>query len=231
MIKLILSDLDGCLLKRGETNLTQNLISQIKALNERGIAFAVASGRCYTQLKEIFKDVKDIIYFICLDGAAIIYKNKLIYSAPIDSTAAEGIIKNAENHRGIEKYIYKKNPDSNGYDDIYKIALTGDGIIFKGKQLTRMYEEKYVSIVPTDKSWYEIVSKGTNKGVATKVLLDKLNISPDNAMAIGDNYNDIEMLTSVNNSYAMEYAWPKVKASARNTTNNIETLFGGVING
>lgn len=231
MIKLILSDLDGCLLKRGETKLSQNLISQIKALNERGISFAVASGRCYSQLKEIFKDVKGFIYFICLDGAAIIYKNKLIYSAPIDSAAAEDIIKKAEGFRDVSSYIYKKNPDSEGFGDIYKIALTGDEIIFKGKQLTRMYEEKYVSIVPTDKSWYEIVSKGTNKGVATKVLLDKLNISPDDAMAIGDNYNDIEMLMSVNHSYAMEYAWPKVKTAAKNTTNNIETLFGGVING
>lgn len=231
MIKLILSDLDGCLLKRGETKLSQNLISQIKALNERGFSFAVASGRCYSQLKEIFKDVLDIVYFICLDGTAIIYKNKLIYSAPIDSVAAEDIIKKAESFRDISSYIYKKNPDSDGYDDVYKIALTGDGVIFKGKQITRMHEEKCVSIVPTDKSWYEIVSKGTNKGAATKVLLEKLGISPDNAMAFGDNYNDIEMLSTITHSYAMEYAWPKVKTAAKNTTNNIETILGGVLNG
>lgn len=231
MIKLVLSDLDGCLLKRGEAKLSENLILQIKALNERGIAFAVASGRCYTQLKEIFKDVKDIIYFICLDGAAIIYKNKIIYSAPIDSGSAEDIIKKAEAFRDIETYIYRKNSDGEDFSDIYKIALTGDGVIFKGKQITRIHEEKSVSIVPTDKSWYEIVSKDTNKGVATKVLLDKLNVLPDDAMAFGDNYNDIEMLGSVTHSYAMEYAWPMVKSKTKNTTNNIETILGGVLNG
>lgn len=231
MIKLILSDLDGCLLKRGETKLSQNLISQIKALKAKNIAFAVASGRCYMQLKEILKDVIDDIYFICLDGAAIIYKGKLLYSAPIDSTAAEGILRATENFRGIEKHIYKKNPDGEHFDDIYKIALTGDGIIFKGKQISRLYEEKYVSIVPTDKSWYEIVSKGTNKGKATKILMDRLNVSPDEAIAIGDNYNDIEMLECVTHSYAMANAWPRVKFTAKNTTNNIETILGGDING
>ena len=219
MIKLILSDLAGCLLKRGETNLTQNLISQIKALKEQNIAFSVASGRCYTQLKEILKDVIDDIYFICLDGAAIIYKGKLLYSSPIDSTAAEDILRATENFRGIEKHIYKKNPDSDTYDDIYKIALTGDGIIFKGKQISRLYEERYVSIVPTD------------KGRATKLLMDRLNVSPDEAIAIGDNYNDIEMLECVTHSYAMANAWPRVKFTAKNTTNNIETILGGDING
>ncbi len=231
MIKLILSDLDGCLLKRGESKLSQNLISQIRALHEQGIAFAVASGRCYSQLKEIFKELQNIIYFICLDGAAIIHKNKLIYSAPIDSVAAKDIITKAESFRDISTYIYRKNPDSENYDDVYKIALSGDGVIFKGKQITRTHEERAVSIVPTDKGWYEIVSKGTNKGVATKMLLDKLNISPDNAIAFGDNYNDIEMLNIITHSYAMEYAWPKVKTAAKNITNNIETILGGVLNG
>ena len=231
MIKLVLSDLDGCLLKRGETKLSQNLISQIRALNERGIKFAVASGRCYSQLKEIFDDVKDFTYFICLDGAAIVHKNRLIYSAPIDSAVAEDIIKKARNFRDISTIIYRKNPDNDGFNDVYKIALTGDGVIFKGKQLTRIHEDKSVSIVPTDKSWYEIVSKGTNKGVATKFLLDKLNVSPNDAMCFGDNYNDIDMLESVTHSYAMEYAWPMVKSKAKNTTNNIETILGGVLNG
>ncbi len=231
MIKLVLSDLDGCLLKRGETCLSENLISQIKTLNERGIRFAVASGRCYSQLKEIFKDVKNFIYFICLDGAAVIHKDRLIYSSPIDGKTSEDIIKSAEGFRDIKTYIYKKNPDGKGFDDVYKIALTGDGVIFKGKRITRKFEENFVSIIPTDKSWYEIVSKGTNKGVATKVLLEHLNVSPDDAMCFGDNYNDIEMLESVAHSYAMEYAWPLVKSKAKNTTNNIETILGGVLNG
>lgn len=231
MIKLVLSDLDGCLLKRGESALSQNLIAQIKALNNRGIAFAVASGRCYMQLKKIFKDVLDDIYFICLDGAAIIYKGKLLYSSPIDETASEEILKKLETFRGIEKHIYKKNPESDSLNDIYKIALTGDGIIFKGKQLTAKHEEKYVSVIPNDKSWYEIVSKGTNKGNATRFLLDYLGLSPDEAMCFGDNYNDIEMLESVTHSFAMEYAWPMVKAKAKKTTNNIEAILGGELNG
>ncbi|MGL5151251.1 MAG: HAD family hydrolase [Clostridium sp.] len=70
---------------------------------------------------------------------------------------------------------------------------------------------------------FEIVSASASKGISVSYLLDMLNISPDEAMAIGDNYNDISMFKVVKYSIAMDNSPEDVKAQCYATTkSNIE---------
>lgn len=57
----------------------------------------------------------------------------------------------------------------------------------------------------------EITKRGTSKGLALKSIADSLGIAMDEIMAIGDNENDLSMLTAVGRGVAMENAAPKVK--------------------
>ena len=68
-MKLIVSDLDGTLLKSGERQLNRNIISSIEYILANNVSFAVASGRTYVELKKFFAPFENDIYFIANDGA------------------------------------------------------------------------------------------------------------------------------------------------------------------
>ncbi|MGL4774260.1 MAG: Cof-type HAD-IIB family hydrolase [Clostridium sp.] len=70
---------------------------------------------------------------------------------------------------------------------------------------------------------FEIVNANASKGIAINYLLDKLNISTDDAMALGDNYNDISMFNVVKYSIAMGNSPEDIKKICYFTTkSNIE---------
>ena len=71
MIKLVISDMDGTLLD-GEGNMPTQLFPVLDALHEQGILFAVASGRQYGNLRQLFAPVRERIAFICENGALVV---------------------------------------------------------------------------------------------------------------------------------------------------------------
>lgn len=54
--------------------------------------------------------------------------------------------------------------------------------------------------------WIEIFPKGVNKGYACKKLVSKLGLQAGQALAIGNDYNDIAMLESFKDSYVVANA-------------------------
>ena len=67
------------------------------------------------------------------------------------------------------------------------------------------------------KSWFnniEIMSTGSDKGSAVKILAEYLDIKKDDIIAFGDNYNDISMLEFAGTGVAMGNADEFVKSRA-----------------
>jgi Cof subfamily protein (haloacid dehalogenase superfamily) len=60
----------------------------------------------------------------------------------------------------------------------------------------------------------EVLPAGTSKGAGLRWLLEKLNIAPEEVMAIGDGENDVEMLQMVGIAVAMGNAHARVKEVA-----------------
>ncbi len=60
----------------------------------------------------------------------------------------------------------------------------------------------------------DIVNKGVSKGNAIEILQKKWNITPEETMTFGDNYNDIEMLQQAKYSFAMAHSEQGVKKCA-----------------
>ena len=54
MIKLVATDIDGTLLQSGEREVPEAVFVQIDRLLKKGILFAAASGRQYSNLKNLF---------------------------------------------------------------------------------------------------------------------------------------------------------------------------------
>ena len=60
----------------------------------------------------------------------------------------------------------------------------------------------------------DFIPFGTNKARGIRKFQEILNAAPEECVAFGDEYNDIEMLKSVTYGFAMSHAKPGVKTAA-----------------
>ena len=71
MIRFIVCDVEGTLQHDGENRVSEELLSQIPQLKEKGILFAVVSGKSYDELLEIFSPVKAICFLLLITEALL----------------------------------------------------------------------------------------------------------------------------------------------------------------
>lgn len=94
-------------------------------------------------------------------------------------------------------------------EDIFKLEIFSEKKSILDNISAMLTEDlTYSSSTPRN---IEITNKGINKGVALLQLCDYLNIKLSNIVAIGDNFNDYEMLKIAGKSIAMENAEEKIK--------------------
>ena len=234
-MKIIFSDLDGTLLHKGEKSLNKNIKNSIYSVLENGIAFCIASGRTYIELKSFFKEFENDIYFICNDGSLGVFKEKTFFDNPVD----KNMFRDFKEYTAHGKYItYVKSSRSifvrnaarkyDGHimtiDSIYDIQ----GDIYKISDFDKTVDCA-LPIVYKDIHMNEYVSKNSDKANAAGLLIDKLKIGKNNTYAFGDNINDINMFKLCGKSYAVANALPDVKKSAQKVTYNIENDFIDII--
>ena len=74
MIKLLITDVDGTLLQKGEAAVGENIKKKLRAFIASGGTVAIASGRTYRSLSLLFGDLAENVYFIpgyeLMDGIA-----------------------------------------------------------------------------------------------------------------------------------------------------------------
>jgi len=71
-------------------------------------------------------------------------------------------------------------------------------------------------------AWLDLTPPGVSKASALEVLRERLSVSPDKTVAIGDGRNDIEMLVWAARGVAMGHAEDDVKAAANEVTGSID---------
>jgi len=241
MIKLIATDMDGTLLN-DNGNINEKVFDLIRALNEKDIKFAAASGRFYSQLSKNFEKVNMKMIFIAHNGALVKYNNKgrTLYSNNIDKKEIESVI-NLNPKMGEEIFLaaendaYAVNPSENMLkqftfsqvpviivksfseikNPIYKITYYMDEGVNSSivDYLKENLNDKLEFVVSGDK-WIDIMNKGISKGNGIKILQEKFNIHEKNTMVFGDYYNDLTMFKAAHYSYAMENAPEDVKKHA-----------------
>ncbi|MDE7098672.1 MAG: Cof-type HAD-IIB family hydrolase [Ruminococcus sp.] len=74
---------------------------------------------------------------------------------------------------------------------------------YSDMELFRHEISRYFDIIDRGNGFFENVPIGFSKATAVQLILDKLNIPPERAYAIGDSRNDLPMLKAVPNSIAM----------------------------
>ena len=218
MIKMVVSDVDGTLLKKGEKTVNDELMEVIEKLKSKNIIFAVASGRHLSELKDIFRNSKGI-YYICSDGGCIEFDGDIIYHNDIDNYIIENL-KDRENYLfQCSKYTYYNGKDirllnilMNKYKENLKLTDNISNVIKIIK-----YGAGYSETPPCtyeiykDSNWREWIKNGTSKGSALSFLQNRLAINVKETLVIGDNFNDLSMMRYGGEKVCMEGSPPQLK--------------------
>lgn len=229
MIRLIACDLDGTLLDRAGA-LPAGIFDRIRALTEKGVLFAAASGRQYDNLERMFFPVRKEIAFLSNNGAYVAARGKT-ETVPFPREMAAAIIRDILD-AGMDllisapgtSYLLASAPrhftDSIVYglrntvtvvddplpfaDDFLKISgFYRDGV----ERFAPPLQEKWGGQVHVDiagSPWLDFTL--ANKGTGIRALCRLTGIPLSDTAAFGDHFNDVSMLETVGHPYLMETA-------------------------
>ena len=236
-IQLVASDIDGTLLLNGAKALDSEIFKLIRELHKKGILFMAASGREYTNLRNLFAPVADDIAYLCLNGCLTFYHNECISKEIMDTTIARKLITTIQNDSNAEVlvsgektcYITPKNQSYYEHltttvknhvtvvDDLLNIpepytkisAYFKDGVNKNYQRYADMFDQD-ITVQIGGKCWLDCAPKGVNKSTGFLKLLAYLNISTENTVMFGDNDNDKQILQTCGYPISMETAVPSI---------------------
>lgn len=86
-----------------------------------------------------------------------------------------------------------------------------------------------IKIVTSGNLWMDFIAPGANKGNALKFYMEKFGVTPDECVAFGDQYNDVEMLQEVTHSFTMDTCAPGVEKHSKYTTSYVPDVLEDIL--
>lgn len=239
MKKIVFSDVDGTLLN-SENKITPLTVKAIRKLQDQGIPFVIVSARSPSGIYPILEEYGFRCPIISYSGALILDENrKVLFHKGFKKPVARQVIEYIEK-RGFdlawcvysldqwvvrdktdprvirEETIVRASAEQGTLDSVVdsqinKILCICDPAVMP--ELERELKTAFpaYSIV---KSWVdllEIMESGITKATAIQTLCSLWGLSPADAVAFGDNYNDVEMLETVGQGFLMSNAPEELK--------------------
>ena len=197
-IKMVVFDVDGVLVPRGtkikqigntttlETKVIhEKQIEQIKELNRKGFLINISSGRGLYMLQEMFREILPFVSLTYECGSATWHKGKIyqhINSFERLKNVFPKLKKVANNHADVKGFEPK--------EFIITIHCT--------KQVKEIEEvvkkEKGLVTVWNGEAYDILIKKDQTKALGLRRAMEIFKLKKQNVMAIGDNYNDTELL-------------------------------------
>lgn len=229
-IRLVASDMDATLLDKN-SQLPPDFEAAVKALAEKGIRFAAASGRPLYILEEMFPNLRKEMILIGDNGGAIRWNGENLYTSEMPPEGWRALarktrevgdvavlcgLKSAYVERQYQQYdrVMKQFYTRVEYvDDLTAVTEPADKftIYLPRDNSQEAYDNIYgpacgteFSVAVAGKNWVDIMNPGVHKGAALVILGEKLSISTAEMMAFGDTYNDAEMLETAQYGFLME---------------------------
>lgn len=241
--KLLAIDIDGTLLD-DNNQITPETLNALQQVQEQGLTITLATGRLYLDSFYFAKKLNLSIPMILLHGALIqSYEGKVLVKKDLPHRIVSKLVKIAR-EKDVSFQVFRtdclvmekrtnwndlylkyspNNPEINYVPDILqdsKNPLTQFAFLGEKSEISQLKEmiEKQlgndVSVACVHPNLLEIVAPGVSKGNALKELAVMIDIPLSQTIAIGDNYNDIEMLKTAGLGVAMDNAPQEVKEAA-----------------
>ncbi|MCR4739362.1 MAG: HAD family hydrolase [Lachnospiraceae bacterium] len=238
-IKLIVSDMDGCLLD-GEGRVPAGFGEAVRLMKDKGVMFAAASGRTVEGMRKPFGELSDRISYISDNGARVFLLDKCIVNRILPYEKYIPAIGEMRKHRGLlpvacgtkaayvehmdeitpvmkkelSKYypVLRENGFDNIPDEIIKFALLYFDDIEKNiYPYFGKYDNEDIRVQVTAFVWIDIYEKSVSKGSGIRELQKSLGIGREETVVFGDYLNDLPMADMAFRSFAPSNAHPEVK--------------------
>lgn len=214
-MKVLASDFDGTLVFNDKFR--KEDLKKIKEFQKEGNLVGLCSGRPFKGVYEFCKKYLDLDFYILCTGALVLDKDgNELFKSTITKQSLENYFNRYQDKYEIyiqaNKQIYtydKKEMGSmvrkviNSLDevegDIYGLsmfALTDEN----ARKVCLDIEENFPELAThQNKAYIDVTAKGCSKGLGINKLKEIYHI--DNIAGIGDSYNDISMLETVDTSF------------------------------
>lgn len=239
MRTLMVSDLDGTLLNEHGV-VSEETAEAVKEVVKKGNIFAIATGRIYSQTKNVREAIGDEILCICGNGSVVYEKGTIISKHPLEKENVEKLL-------NIDLTKYNSYITINGFTTEEWITTTYDKLMdevvkhtgtpcrvcseeeFRNHECIKVFfssadheslvelekelkeQFPHLEIVFSHPSCLEVNEKGISKFKAIEGYCKRTNIEVSDVVAFGDAFNDYEMLKNVGHPCLMGNCLPKLK--------------------
>ncbi|PAV30939.1 hydrolase [Virgibacillus profundi] len=250
--KILFLDIDGTILKPDHTY-TESTKQAISQLQKQDIEVFLCTGRPSHEVKELAEEL-NVESIIGYNGAYAVYQNETVVDEPMGKSAI-GKFLDAAQANGHEMVLYTSennyftsldSPIVKNFIDIFQLKrnkiytngvadqILGATAMNLNQEQAALYEHdaniqlSQVNVEGAQDS-FDIIRKNVNKGEAINRILQRLNLSAEQAIAFGDGMNDKEMLQVVGEGFAMENGDPALFEYAKHKTSSVTN--SGIFNG
>lgn len=241
MIRMVAIDIDGTLLN-SQRQVTEVVRAALRRAQDAGLIICLASGRLIPTLMPVARQAEVRGPVVTCNGAyAEMEDGETVFSAQLDPDVVAALLDYAE-EAGITANVYQPrrvlcNREST-YLDLYRSRTGGSPLVMSTAELKREPATKLIFInepeanerdaahftaqaaegkfhlTVSEPIYLEFLPPGVNKGVGVQAVATHLGLEASEVAAVGDYYNDLEMIEWCGLGAAMASGVEAVRAAA-----------------
>ncbi|TDL33089.1 HAD family phosphatase [Jeotgalibacillus sp. S-D1] len=221
-IKLIALDMDGTLLKNDHT-ISDYTRKIIKKAQQQGVKVMVSTGRPLINCQEIVESLDLASYLITVNGSEIWDSDlNLVDRTMIDVDHIDQMYELAKKHEthfwsSTVGGVWNKNtafPERLEEHEWLKFGFDIEDDEVRETIREELTLNNALEITNSSETNIEVNAAGINKAAAIRKVCERLNITMDEVMTVGDSLNDLAMINEAGIGVAMGNAQQAVKNAA-----------------
>jgi hypothetical protein len=240
--RLLVVDLDGTVRSRLH-GITPGVRAAVAAARARGVRVCVATGRMWRSAEPWVRDLGADPPVILYNGGQVLDfgTGRTLYERRLPRDAARAALALARRDLEVQPHLYlrdhvyveRPHPLTDAYaaddgltydivpsldalliDDPHKLLIIGARERVEALQAAVRTARLPVHGVQSEPVYLEILPPGVSKGTALLAMLEGLDVAVGETIAVGDNWNDVEMIEAAGLGVAMGHAPEGVRARA-----------------
>jgi Cof subfamily protein (haloacid dehalogenase superfamily) len=248
--RLVVMDLDGTARSR-RLGITTGVRDAIASARARGVRVCVATGRMWQSAVPWVRDLGVDSPVILYNGGQVLDfdSGRTLYERRLPAAAARAALQLIRRDAEVQPHLYvdgrvmveRPHPLTDAYTaddgltaevvpsfepflvvDPYKILVIGPRERIENLQRTVLGSGLPVHAVQSEPVYLEILPPDVSKGEALRAMLRVLQLDAQETIAIGDNWNDVEMIEVAGLGVAMGHAPAGVRAKADYVCGTVE---------
>jgi Cof subfamily protein (haloacid dehalogenase superfamily) len=240
--RLVVLDLDGTARSR-RLGITPGVRAAIAAARARGVRVCVATGRMWRSAEPWVRALGVDPPVILYNGGQVLdfASGRTLYERRLPEATARSALELVRRDPEVQPHLYvddrvlveRPHPLTDAYTaddglradvvpsfepflaaDPHKVLIIGPRGRVEALQRAVRDAVLPVHAVQSEPVYLEILPPGVSKGEALRAMLDALGLAPAETIAVGDNWNDAEMIEAAGLGVAMGHAPEDLRARA-----------------